>query len=296
MKKEKPQIVFNYLFHAEIFGRIAAKWTQVPIVFSFLRNESGYYDRKRNVFLRKLLRVTDRYVDAFAAVCQKVADVHRDIITKEIRVIRNGLELKNGYPKDVAYVRQDLNIKNGSFLLITIASLKPKKGHTFLFDALKALKKKGYEFKLLVVGSGREEKRLKKEIMDKGLENEVILTGERDDIPELLAASDAFVCPSLYEGLPSALLEAMEAGLPVIAIRVGGIPEAITDNETGLLIEPKDSRALTEAIVRIMKDTELRKRLGSNARDYVRKNFDIKRTVTEIRLLCEEYLIKSGKN
>ncbi len=293
-KKEKPCIIHSYLFHADIFGRIAAKLINIPILISSLRSvELG--GRLRGT----LLKMTDFCVEAVTTVSEEVARVHiaKGTAKKEkVRVIHNGVELK-GYRRDGSFsLKRKMGIEDGAFALLTVGRLEEVKGHIFLIKALELLRKRGYIFKALIVGRKDYKDKLQKEIVDRSLEDKVILTGERKDVHELLAIADAFVLPSLWEGLPNVLLEAMAAGLPVVATRVGGIPELITDNETGLLVEAKDNDALAEAIERMIKEPGLRERLGHNAGDYVRKNFDIKRTVSETEELYRELLREHEKD
>jgi glycosyltransferase involved in cell wall biosynthesis len=294
LKREKPHIAHNYLFHADLFGRIAAKAMRVPIVISSLRSvEIG--GRLHEI----LLRMTDFYVDRVTAVSKTVANAHISKGTtkkNKIHIIYNGVELKDNQAKEIPSIRRNMDIKDDNFLLLTVGGLRKVKGHIFLFNALKMLKEKGLKFKLMVVGKGSERRKLEKEIIERDLGSEVALIGEREDISELLAASDAFVLASLWEGLPNTLLEAMAAGLPVIATCVGGIPEVVDDNKTGLLVEPKDSDTLAEAIGRIIEGSELRERLAQNARDYAIKNFDIKKTVSDTEKLYEELLKEHGKD
>lgn len=288
LKKEKPNMVHSYLFHADILGRIAAKMMRIPIIISSLRNENiGGRLQER------LLGMTDFCVDKVTAVSRNVADTHifKGTTKKDkIRVIYNGFELNDERPRNISTLRRDMNIDDDTVLLLMIASLKKKKGHTFLFSALQMLKEKGYKFKLLVVGSGKERKRLEKEITDKRLEKQVILAGERADIFELMSISNIFILPSLWEGLPNALLETMASGLAVIATRVGGIPEVVKDEETGLLVGVRDSYALRDAIERMVKDPRLRMRLAENAKIHVREKFDIKKTVMDVEKLYGELL------
>ena len=288
LKKERPDIVHNYLFHADILGRIAARIMRVPIIISSLRNENiGGRLQER------LLGMTDFCIDKVTAVSRNVADVHilKGTTKKDkVQVIYNGFELRDEQPSNVITLRRNMNIEDDAFLLLMVANLKKKKGHTFLFSALQPLKEKGYKFRLLVVGSGKERKNLEKEIVNKRLEKQVILAGERADISGLLSISDIFILPSIWEGLPNALLEAMATGLPVVATRVGGVPEIVIDNETGLLVKAKDSHALRDAIERLIKEPPLRERLARNARIQVRERFDIKQTVTDIEKLYEGLL------
>jgi glycosyltransferase involved in cell wall biosynthesis len=293
LKEERPHIVHSYLFHADLLGRIAAKVMRVPVVISSLRNENiGGRLRER------LLGMTDFCVDKVTAVSQNVANAHvAKGITKEdkICIIYNGIELDCENLADIPTARRNLNIVGGGkWILLTIASLEIKKGHIFLFGALKTLKEKGYKIKLIAAGRGKEEERLREEIVAQDLNGEVILAGEKDNIAELLSVSDVFVLPSLWEGLPNALLEAMVSGVPVVATRVGGVPEVVINDETGLLVEAKDSDALAVAIERLINNHELRQRLSQKAKEYVRKNFNIKAIVGQTEKLYDELLRNNG--
>jgi len=288
LKKEKPQIAHNYLFHADIFGRLAAKAAGIPVVISSFRNEN-IGGRWREI----LLRMTDFCVDAVTAVSKKVADTHvsrRTTKKDKMRVIYNGIEFKDYHIGDIFLMKNNMGIEEGAFVALTVASLEAKKGHQYLLRALEILKDKGCKIKLLLVGDGRQKEKLEREIIKKKLQNEVILTGERQDIAEFLRVADVFVLPSIWEGLPNSLLGAMAAGLPVVATAVGGVPEAVKDNETGLLVRAKDASALAAAIERIMNDKALREHLTQCAKTYVKENFDIRQTVIQTEKLYDELL------
>jgi glycosyltransferase involved in cell wall biosynthesis len=121
-----------------------------------------------------------------------------------------------------------------------------------------------------------------------GLAGEVHFLGSRQDVPDLLNAMDIFVLPSYSEGVSLALLEAMAAGLPVIATAVGGLPEVVTDGQTGLLIPPRDAVALAGALERLLAAPALAQHLGANARDYVREHYSLDRLGREINEIYEE--------
>ncbi|MFH0839972.1 MAG: glycosyltransferase [Candidatus Omnitrophota bacterium] len=289
LKKKKPDIVHNYLFHAEMAGRICGRMAGVPAIVSSLRSV-----KVGGAFREALLRITDGLVDGVTAVSKKVALEHvRKRTTKEnkIKVVYNGLEFDNrkaGNNKDE--LRKKAGIVPGDFLIMSVGNLRPVKGYSFIFDAVKALQKKGEDVKLVIVGDGSYKKTLEADLANKGISDKVVFAGEREDVSDFLSMADAFVMASLWEGMPNALLEAMLAGLPVITTKVGGIPEVVCDNENGILVEPKDGRALAEAIERIIKNEVLRKRLGENAKSYIKENFDIKRTVAETEKLYGELL------
>ena len=125
-----------------------------------------------------------------------------------------------------------------------------------------------------------------------GLAGEVHFLGQRRDVPDLLNAMDIFVLPSYSEGLSLALLEAMAAGLPVIATAVGGLPEVVTDGDNGLLIPPRDAAALAGALERLLADPALAQRLGANAREHVREHFSLDRLGREINEIYGELVEK----
>jgi glycosyltransferase involved in cell wall biosynthesis len=123
----------------------------------------------------------------------------------------------------------------------------------------------------------------------------VTFTGVRADVPKILAALDLFVLPSLWEGMPNAVLEAMAAGLPVVATAVGGTPEVVMDGVTGLLVPPQDPSALAQAIERLLRDPDLRRTMGRAGRRRVEQHFDVRETVRQVEDLYETLLREKGR-
>jgi glycosyltransferase involved in cell wall biosynthesis len=136
-----------------------------------------------------------------------------------------------------------------------------------------------------IAGQGELEQRLKAQIASLGLQGSIKLLGFRDDIPSLLAAADIFCMPSLSEALGYSLLEAMAAGIPVVASEVGGIPEVITNAKEGLLVPPADPQKLASALGQLATDTPLREDLGSNGRQTVRAKFSLDAMLARTRQL-----------
>ena len=130
-------------------------------------------------------------------------------------------------------------------------------------------------FRAMLVGEGPDRQRLEREVHDLGLERAVQLPGERDDVPELLATADVFALSSRSEGLPVSILEAMAAGLPVVASSVGGVSEEVVDGVSGLLVPPGDASALARALGRLVEDRELRRGLGAAGRARALEHFDL---------------------
>jgi glycosyltransferase involved in cell wall biosynthesis len=143
-----------------------------------------------------------------------------------------------------------------------IASLEERKGHRYLFEAAAILKQRGHRIKYLVAGEGSARRELEERVKALNLGDEVRFCGFVSDAPAFLSQIDIFILPSLYEGLGVAVLEAMAAGKPVIASRVGGLPELVADGETGLLVAPKNVEGLVEAIARLADDKSLAREMG----------------------------------
>jgi colanic acid/amylovoran biosynthesis glycosyltransferase len=178
---------------------------------------------------------------------------------------------------------------------VCVASLRPYKGHAVLLDACRLLRDRGVRARVLLVGDGELRRRLAARIAREGLSGRVELLGARphEEIPELLAAATAMVLPSVrardgqMEGIPVALMEAMAAGVPVIATRLSGIPELVADGETGLLVPERDPAALAGAMERLAGDPVLGAQLAAAARDAVAARFDRTRNVAALQALLE---------
>ena len=292
LRREKPRIVQTYLFHADIAGRIAARFAGVPIVISSLRNEN-IGGRIREI----ILRLTDSLVKSVTAVSGQVARVHaRKGTTKpnKLVVISNGVETPGEKNEAADGVRRELGMREGEALIVTVASLEEKKGHRTLLDAAALLRRSVPCFKWAVIGEGKSREGLKRYAAELGIEDYILFLGRREDVGKFLKAGDVFVLSSLWEGLPNALLEAMEAGMPVIATGVGGVPEVVRHRDTGLLTEPADSGGLFRQLEELLKDSSLREALSVNARRFVRENYSIKKTVKELDTLYSRLIKEDG--
>ena len=177
-------------------------------------------------------------------------------------------------------VRHELGVPEGAVLSITVANLRREKDYPGLLRAARIALGQEPALVMLAVGQGplADEVRALHDELDLG--ERFKLLGYRSDVPDLLVASDFFVLGSAFEGLPVSIMEAMAAGLPVAATAVGGVPEAVLDGETGLLVSPHDPAALAQAIVALAKDPGLRQRMGAHA-SVAGREFDISVAVEE---------------
>jgi glycosyltransferase involved in cell wall biosynthesis len=182
-------------------------------------------------------------------------------------------ELDSGLSREEA--RERLGLPAGALVIGAVGRLEEQKGHAHLLAAAAAVRRELPELVVLLVGEGRRQEDLQRQVRDLGLESSVRFLGTRRDLPEIFRALDLFVQPSLWEGLPLALLKAMGAGLPVVATRVSGSREAIVDGVNGCLVAPGDPEALARAILKLYRQPEARRRLGDAARRTVAERYSL---------------------
>jgi len=222
---------------------------------------------------RILYRAGGRVADGFIAVSSDVAETVRAAYlppSGRLWVIPNGVDVER-YTRavDRDAIRASIGVATDAPLAIVVAKLMTQKGHAVLLDALPSLLERVDTLRVVLVGEGELRGALEERVAAAGLTGSVTFAGNRGDIPQLLAASDLFVLPSLWEGLPMALLEAMATGLPVVATAVSGTREVIEDGRSGILVPPGDAPALGAAMIEVLERPETAASLGAAARSRV---------------------------
>lgn len=288
LRRLRPTIVHSFLFRANILARIAGYLTGVPIIISSIRVMGGEKE-----YFHFLERMTSFMVDRYVTVSESMK---RYIINKskipvgKISVIYNGVNTKSHDSLQMQDVKLPFDIEAKDKILMTVGRLHRQKGHRYLFQAISKVQKKIPEVKLLVIGEGEEENNLKNLAESLDLTDQIIFAGLRFDVEKILSIAELFILPSLWEGMPNALLEAMAAGKPVVATDVGGIPELVVHGETGLLVSPEDSDALADAIIDLLQDRLKAKEMGEAGRVRVEENFNISETLVRTENLYRELL------
>jgi len=184
-------------------------------------------------------------------------------------------------------VRSELGIPAGAPIVGHVGNFRTLKGHRILLEAAVIVRREFPEARFVLLGQGPVEAEIRHHAQQLGLNGSVVFAGWREDAPRVVGAFDVFVLPSIYEGLSIALLEAMAQGKPSVVSRVGGLPELIDHEHQGLLVEPGDPAELAQAILRLLRDPQLRSRLGVAARQRAAE-FDIRRTVERIEQVYGE--------
>jgi len=268
----RPTIVHTHLQSASLYGRLAARLARVPVVVATEHNVYVGKARRYVLVERFLARMTDATI-AVSGPVRQFLSAQLALPPSTIRVIHNGVALSAPTPVGLAELRERLATDGAvAIRLGTVASLTAKKGHEVLLRAVARLRDSGVVCSLVVAGEGPDRQRLELLSEQLGVSTHVLFLGHVAHPPDVLGAIDVFVLPSLVEGLPLALLEAMYAGRACVATAVGGVPEVITPGDNGLLVPPGDEVALAEAIS-ALGSVDLRRRLGAAARRSIEDGF-----------------------
>lgn len=284
MVKRRIDVMHSYSFYGNVFGILPAKLAATPVVIASIRDRGAY--------LTPMQKRVQRFVCRFADCVLVNAEAVKEWLTGEgydparIVVIPNGVELKRfeGLPEP-RRTRAGLGVGSEVPLVMVVSRLTPRKGLEQFLEAAEVLARRFPDARFAVVGYAKPaeqeyEKALKSLAARLGLGDRVVFTGLRQDVPALLAAATVSVMPSLNEALSNVLLESMAAGLPIVATRVGGTPEAIVDGVTGLLVEPGNAAALAGSIARLLQDRALAGQLGRAARQHIEDRYSIEKMVS----------------
>ena len=293
LRKKNIYILHSYLFHANFIGRVAGKLAGVPVIVSSIRTSEK--EKRCHLWLDKL---TSGLVDMETCVCEAV----RQFTIKEAGIsagklisIPNGIDLTKFDGKfNSEGKRAELGIKELTKVIGTVGHLSKPKGIEFFLRAAALILKEFQNIVFVIVGSGKLEDELKRLAKGLCIEDNVIFTGFRKDAVEIMSIFDIFVLPSLWEGMPVAVLEAMALSKPVVVTAAGGCPELVTSGENGYLVEPADCTGLSKAIVNILKDPVLAERMGDNSRKKV-EQFSVDKMVERTEELYER-LVKQKIN
>jgi glycosyltransferase involved in cell wall biosynthesis len=270
MRRQRPEIVHASSSKAGILGRLAAWLAGVPIrIFTV----HGWAFAAYSGVAGRLYRLAERAVGPLTTATICVAEYERraGIAAGACRLERTVV-----IPNAVDVAAFGRRGSGGCVAeLVSVGRLRAPKDFITLARALARLQPGS--FRSLLIGDGPDRPAIEAELARLGLSDNVRLLGDRRDVPELLAKADVFVCSSRSEGMPVSILEAMAAGLPVVASAVGGVPEIVDDGRTGLLVAPGAVAPLTDALARLLDDRAARERMGRAGRELALARFDLPR-------------------
>lgn len=270
IKRERPDLVHCHSRRgADVLGGLAASFSDVPAVVS---------RRVDNTEFSLVAGLRYRPFRKIIAISEAIAEVLRErgIEDARIEVIRSAVDADAfSEPGDCAAMRAEFGIPDGVFTMAAAGQLIPRKGHRHLLEAVSELRLTHASFRLVVFGEGYLDSQLRALAASLGLGDVVQFAGYRDDLDDYIGCFDLFVHPAAAEGLGIAILKAAAAGVAVVACKAGGISEAVTHGETGLLVPPENAGALREAIATLMDDDTLRRKLGLAGRKRMQNEFAI---------------------
>lgn len=297
MKLKQIEIVHTHLYNADFMGIIAAQLGRVPYKFTTIHGHNfdtscrfGLRNTK-NLFCSLVYRFIYMFCDKVIVVCQALK---KDLLERpgikveerKIKVIYNGFDLEK-----IAEFNQrsDRRVEsmlgnNGRFVGV-IGNFDRVKGHAVLLKSIPQVLKEIGKVKFIFVGDGEERNRIERIIKKLRIEKNIIFTGVYPEVLDIIGLCDLIVLPSLNEGLPLSILEAMALAKPIVATSIGGVPEVLENGKTGVLVPPRDSDALARAILYVLKDPNLGLEMGKRSRIRLENLFSFKNIVKEIENL-----------
>lgn len=276
-----PDIIHAHSSKAGLISRIAGWKCKVPVVFTAHGWGFSYGNPPMR---RRIALLSEKLTASLATKIICVAQSDYDLAKSQgvgnensLTVVRYGIE---------NIIVPTPNLAQQPPRLIMVARFNEQKDQATLLKAISQIK--SYDFHLDLVGSGLSLESCKTLAASLGILDKVSFLGDRRDVPELLAKSQIFILSTHYEGLPISILEAMRAGLPIVATSVNGIPEEIEDEKTGSLVGHQDVKELTNALSKLIMSTDIRQQMGQKGREKYLQEFTVERMVTEVQAVYEE--------
>ena len=297
MRQIRPHIVHTHTAKAGLLGRLAGRFAGVPVIVHTFHGHilDGYFSPLKTRVILAAERVLASFTDRIVSVSDAV---RCELLAKKIgrperhTVVPLGLDLEpflgaDGYRGSL---RAELGLGAGDLIVGIVARLVPIKRHDVFLEAARRIAKKVPNCHFLVVGNGECRSELEDRVRQLGLGQRVRFLGWRADLPKIYGDLDVVVLSSRNEGLPVSLIEAMAAARPVVATRVGGVPDLVEDGVTGLLVPSGEPEALAEAIVALLGDPERRRAMGEAGRKRVHPAFSVDRLVQDMDRLYADLL------
>jgi glycosyltransferase involved in cell wall biosynthesis len=285
LRQERPDILHCHLFGSYVSGTPLGRLTGVPVVIAHRHTGSPDAFRLHQLLDRQLIA---RNVHAFLVVSQQA---RRLMIEDEridptiVRVLPNGIP---PLPEPTSDVRKELEIPADAPVVGVVGVLRPEKALDVLIRAFAQAARDVPGLRLIIVGGGPEEIRLRALVAELGLDGMVNFAGPRVNVADFLAIFDVGLLSSDYEGTPLSVIEYMAAGKPVVATRVGGVPDLVEHGVHGFLVRRRDPEGLARAVVRLLRDPPLRLGMGEAGRMRQQREFTIDATLRHLELLYEE--------
>lgn len=282
LAKMKPDVVHcRNGIPAISYGVLATRFARIPVICS-IHGRTHYIRQNIKTWLWfRIMRLSQTIITVTEGIGEEVSR-YGNIPRDKVKAIYNGIDLTGQAP---APSRENLRKESGfsrdDFLIGTVGNLRAIKGQKYLVQAMPEILAKIGRAKVVLIGSGEEQENLQKLAAQLHISDKIKFLGYRENAGRLIGMFDVFVLPSLSEGFPNVLLEAIVAGVPVVATNAGGIPEIVRHGKEALLVNPADATGLAAAIIRLAENSALRETLSANALRRVKDQFDIRTTLAQ---------------
>jgi glycosyltransferase involved in cell wall biosynthesis len=305
LRSVRPHILHTHTAKAGAIGRLAALVAgaaRPPIVVHTFHGHvlRGYFGPARTGFFRLLERLLARVTTALVAVSPEVRD---DLVALGVAppgrftVIRLGIELEERIPggeNGRAEMRRTMGVQPEQFVVGWIGRMTSVKRTDDVLLAFKGLRDRGVDAWLCMVGDGPDRDHVERQASELGIVRNCLFLGYQEEVAPFYATFDAVILPSANEGTPVSAIEALAGGRPVVATRVGGVPDVIRDGVDGFLVEPGAVDDLADSLARLARDPKLRDRMGEQGRERVLERYSVDRLLDEIDLLYRSLLETKG--
>jgi glycosyltransferase involved in cell wall biosynthesis len=304
MRAERPHILHTHTAKAGALARaaaLAAGRARPPIVVHTFHGHvlKGYFGPGRTAFFKQVERSLARYSDVLVAVSPEVRDElveHGVAPMEKFTVIRLGIPLADRLGDASAGLdyRVLYGIPQDAFVVGWVGRMTGVKDTDAVLEILRATRERDIDAVLCMVGDGPDRERLEQVAHDLGIARSTYFVGYQTDIAGYYRLFDAFVLPSVNEGTPVSAIEALASGTPVVATRVGGVPDVVTDGVDGFLVPPRDTEAAADRLAQLAREPELRARLGETGRANAQARYSVERLVDDVDRLYRELLAAKG--
>ena len=296
-RQTQCDILHTHTAKAGILGRIAGKMAGVPIIIHTLHGSSFHpnVSQPTRFIYRQIERLSACFTNKIISVSSLLSENYISAgigRADQYTTVYSGMDLSKFANAGTARstLLGSLGILEDEKIVGTICMLEPRKGVSFFLDMARCVKKVIPSCKFLIVGEGYQRQELESLRDAMGLTKDVIFTGYREDIPELLSIFDIFVLTSLWEGLPRVLVQAAAVGKPLVAFNVDGVAEIVKENENGYLIQPKNTDQLAEKVIYLLANPERAKAIGNKGPAIVKNKWSIETMVSQTERVYQDLL------
>jgi glycosyltransferase involved in cell wall biosynthesis len=295
LRREKFDVMHAHDLWSNLMGVPAARLAGVPAIISSRRDLAHFdwYQGRKRTWLRRIQNLSN-IVLANATPIRDALIAEDGFAPEKLRVIHNGVDTQKFQQGKRDRARLFPGLEAAKLVVLVGNMHSDVKGHPWLIAAAPDVIRGVPETRFVFAGDGDLRPELEKQAADLGIRDRFLFLGRRSNIPDILASCDIAILPSRAEGLPNAVLEYMAAGLPTIASRVGGNAELVQEGVTGLLVPAEDSKAISEALLRLLRDSDLSRSIAANGRRIAVENYSFDRLLREVDDLYSELLERRG--